>query len=1050
MKKQILLKLLQMHGGFLALCFLAGVSQSLAQTSTVSGTVKDAIGEGLPGVNVVVKGTTKGTVTDVEGKYSLGEVSATDVLVFSSVGYSPQEIVVGNQSTIDITLQEDIQALSEIVVTGYATERVVDLTGAVAVVDLEPIKNTSSGNPMQALQGRVAGLYVEKNGTPTGENSRILIRGVNTLGNNDPLYIIDGVPTKRPEVFQSLNPSSIESVQVLKDASAASIYGSRASNGVIVVTTKDGRSRTGERLNIEFNSNFSIQTEKPQRIDMLNAESRGRALWQGAVNDGTDPLVHEALYTYDWNGDYNNPVLNRVNVQPFVGGDPLVPVGDTDWQDETYETGYVTSNDLTVSAGNENSALLVNLGYIKNTGIMKYTDYERYSARINANTTFFNDKLRMGANSELATSNQTLTASDLGGAATPGLAITLAPTIPVFRTDGEFAGPVGAGYSDRNNPVHMQYINRWDNNNKSFVFGNAYAEIEPIRNLVFRTNFGVDYSTTLFKNIEIAFQEGFLGRDVNSLARNTSRLLSLTWSNTLRYEFEFGQSRVNVLAGVEAIRNDFEEFGAFREGFASQMEDFFYLDAGTGRSTNFGRASGSRLLSQFGKISYALADKYLASVTLRRDGSSRFGEENQFGIFPAATVGWRIVNEAFMQDISIVSDLKLRAGVGRVGNQDIGDVARFGLFEPRYGNIDGPYTNIGTAYDLEGNDTGTLPSGFVSVQGENLALKWESTEELNIGVDFGFVDDKIYGSFDYFTRETTDILIQPPIAAAIGEGKIRWVNGATKENKGFEFVLGYRDTRGDFSYSINGNLSRFSDKITELPEEVRTAYPGNVEKTILGHSELSLFGYVTDGLFQNQAEVDAHASQVGAGPGRIRYVDLNNDGVINALDQDWLGTILPKFEYGIRVDLTYKSFDFSLFGSGIAGRSGVDPYNALNNRLDVRENSGPGVLDAWTPQNTNSSRPMLSLTDANNERRSSDYFIISTSYFKMRNMQLGYTFPEGALETVRIDHLRLYLMGENLFWFKNDQFEGPDPEYTSFGTIPIPTTFTFGLNVIFN
>ncbi|MDW7695842.1 TonB-dependent receptor [Flammeovirgaceae bacterium SG7u.111] len=1024
---------------------------------TVKGVVTADDGSPIPGVSVLVKGTARGTVTDLDGNFAL-QVDPSATLVFSYVGMLAQEVEVGSQTEINISLVEDISQLEEVVVTGYTAERQVDVTGAVAVVDLKPIKNNSSGNPMQALQGQVAGLLVEKTGTPTGGNSRILIRGVNTLGNNDPLYVIDGVPTKRSEVFQSLSPSTIQSVQVLKDASAASIYGSRASNGVIVVTTKDGISKSGDKVSVAFNSTFSIQNTKAQRLDMLNAEDRGRALWQGSVNDGTDPAEHSAIYTYDWNNDFNNPVLNSVTVQPFVGGDPNVPVGDTDWQDATYETGYVTANDLTLTAGNDKSGLLINLGYVNNSGVLVHTGYERYSARINANTKFLDDKVKIGVNSQFVTSNETLESNDLGGAPVPFLAITLAPTIPVYTADGEFAGPVGAGYSDRNNPAHMQYINRWDNTNRKSLFANAYVQIEPIENLIFKSNIGIDYSNVSMKDINVTFQEGFLGRDVNSLNRTNSDFLGLTWSNTLQYEVELGRSRINVLAGVEAIWNDSEEFGAYREGFAQQTEDFFYISSGTGRNTNFGRATGSRLLAQFGKVNYIFDDKYLASVTLRRDGSSRFGEDNKYGFFPAATVGWRVINEPFMQNMTAVSNLKLRAGVGRVGNQEIGDVARLGLYEPRYGtrfnngvDFPGQWLNVGTAYDLGGVNSGSLPSGFVSVQGANSDLKWETTEEVNVGVEFGFWNDKLIGSFDYFTRETYDILLQPPLASAVGEGKIKWVNGATKTNKGWEFVLNYRNTLDNgISYGINGNLSRYRDKITQLPEEVRTAFPGNSEKTILGQSELSIFGYKTDGLFQNQAEVDAHAEQVGAGVGRIKYVDLNNDGVINALDQDYLGTTLPGFEYGIRIDLAYKNFDFSVFGSGVGGRSGFEPYIFWNNFLRVRENMGSGVLDAWTPQNMDSDIPMLTLVDVNNETRTSDYFNINTSYFKLRNIQLGYSFPTNMLQPIHLESLRVFVMGENLMWIKSKDYQGADPEVSNFDLIPVPTSFTFGVNAVFN
>jgi TonB-linked SusC/RagA family outer membrane protein len=1052
MKKRILPKHRYLAGCLLALWLVT--AQTYGQTQ-ITGTVREKAGESLVGVNVLVKGTSNGTITDAQGGYSI-TASPDDILVFSFVGYISQEVNVGSRTTVDIELDPDITTLQEIVVTGYSGEKRADLIGAVAVVDMTPITNNATGNPMQSLQGRVAGLYIEKSGgSPNGENSRILIRGSNTLGNTDPLYVIDGVPTKRPEVFQSLPPGSIESVQVLKDASAASIYGSRASNGVIIVTTKNGRTTSGESLSITINSNVSLLTTKPQQLDMLNAEERGRALWQGAVNDRTQP--NSAIYTFDWNGDFDNPVLNRVNINPFVGGDPLVPAADTDWQDESYDEATLSSHDVTISAGSENSALLINFGTVKNTGTFKYTDFERYSARINASTSFFNKMVRIGVNSEFASSNETLVSSDLGNSANTNQAVTLAPTIPVYRTDGEFAGPVGAGYSDRNNPVGMQYRNRWDNTGKSFLFGNVYFELEPIKDLVYRSNAGLDYSNTDIKNIELAFQEGFLGRSVNSLARNTTKLVSITWSNTLSYTKKIGKSNFNFLVGIEAIKTDQDGFGAFRENFSSQTEDFFYIDAGSGRNVTSGTATGNRLLSQFGKISYAFADKYLASVTLRRDGSSRFGEENKYGFFPAFNVGWRIANEDFMKDVKFVTDLKLRAGYGRVGNQDIGDVARFGLYEPRYGTLfnngvgfPGQWLNIGTAYDLAGADGGALPSGFVSVQAPNLGLKWEQTSEFNVGIDFSFMDDRLYGSFDYFTRETTDILIQPPVAATVGEGKLRWVNGATKENKGFEIVLGYRNQAGPLTYSVSGNLASFKDKITELPEEVRTAYPGNQEKTIIGHSQLSLFGYKTDGLFQNQAEVNAHANQVGKGIGRIRYRDLNGDGNIDALDQDWLGTILPAFEYGIRIDLAYKNFDLSLFGSGISGRSGVDPYNALQNRLFVNQNNGKGVLDAWTPQNTGSKRPMLSLVDANNEGRNSDFFIVNTSYFKMRNIQLGYTLPTDLLSKARIQSLRVFVMGDNLFWFKAKEYEIKDPELQGLNQIPVPTSYTLGVNLTLN
>jgi TonB-linked SusC/RagA family outer membrane protein len=1034
---------------------------AFAQKVTVTGTIIDATGQGLPGVTIVEKGTANGAITNLDGLYSISVESAA-VLQFSFIGMKAQEIAVAGQSTVNLTMEDETIGLEQVVVTGYSSQKKADLTGAIEVVEMESIENVSlsSGNPMQALQGRVPGLYIEKSGSPSGTNSRILIRGVNTLGDNNPLYIIDGVPTKRPEVFQNLSAGSIVSVQVLKDASASSIYGSRASNGVVIVTTKNGSKQDGG-VKVQFNSNVSVQNEKQQRFDMVNAVDRGRALWQASVNDGVDPASgYGEIYNFDWNNDYNNPVLNNVSVQPYVGGDTNVPAGDTDWQDETYGTGTVINNEITVSGGTDKSSMLMNVGYLKNTGMLKYTNYDRITARLNAQTKMFDGKLRTGMNVQVVSSNETLETPDLGSAPTPGLAVTLAPTIPVYTNTGEYAGPIGSGYSDRNNPVHMQYINRWDNTNRSYIFGNVYAEIDIIKNLVFRTNVGVDYSMVKDKDIEPTFTEGFIARSVNNMTEYSSDFASVTWSNTVSYKFELDRSRFNVMLGLESVADDFKDVTAYKEGFATQTEDFFVLSAGTSNGNSFGSATNSRLLSQFGKIDYNFADKYLASFTLRRDGSSRFGEENRYGYFPAATFGWRITEMDFMENVETFSNLKFRAGWGRVGNQDIGNFASLGLYEPRYGamasQVSGishqdffdQFWNVGSAYDLNGANSGNLPSGFVSVQAGNPALRWETTEEFNFGLDFGLFDSKIVGSFDYFTRKTKDILIQPPVASAVGEGQLQWLNGATKKNNGWEIAATYfSDRKKDFSYNVTASASHFADKITELPEEVRTAYPGNAEQDIVGHSELSIFGYVTDGLFQNQAEVDAHATQVGAGLGRIRYKDLNGDDKIDALDQDFIGTLLPKLEYGLKFEMNYKNFDFSVFGSGVAGRTGFDNYIFLNDFIRGRDNVGPGVFDAWTSQNTNSSVPALTLSDSNNETRTSDYLFVNNSYFKLRNLQLGYTFPASISNKIKMEKLRVYFMADNLFWISSSDFKGPDPERTNMSAIPVPTTLSFGVNV---
>lgn len=1045
---------------FLLVFFLGiSVASAFAQVK-ITGVVTDASNQStIPGVSIVVKGTTNGTMTDIDGKYTL-DIDAKAILVFSYIGFTSQEIPVMGKTIINVSLSPEAQLLDQLIVTGYSSQKKVDVTGAISVVEMKKIasQSLSSGNVMQALQGNVAGLYVTKSGNPSGASDQILIRGVNTLGDTHPLYIIDGVPTTRAEVFAAINPGAIESVQVLKDASASSIYGSRAANGVIIVTTKTSAKKDG-KVNLTFNTNLSVLSEKKERYTMLSSLDRGKVLWQACVNDHTDPTAaYGDIYAYTWNGDYNNPVLNSVAVKPFVGGDPNFPAGNTDWQDASYKKGYVTNSDLTLTAGNENAFVMANFGYLKNTGMLVYTNYDRINGKLNSNFKMFNGKLKFGINSQFSSSNETGATPDVGTAPTPGLAVSLAPTIPLYGLDGTYGGPIGGGYSDRNNPVLMQDKNQWDNSHNSMIFGNAYAEWEILDKLVFRSSIGMDYNAFSQKNIEQKINNGFVTRSTNSMAMSTSDYLSLAFTNTLNYNFKTGEHNFDVLAGVESVEINVENITSTAYDFAVETEQYFVLGAASGQRTTTGANTGSSLLSQFGKIGYSYSDLLLASVTLRRDGSSRFGSDTRYGIFPAATVGLRLNNFAFLKDKKEITNLKVRAGYGEVGNQSIGDLAQFGLYEARYGPTMNTYSagffeqyyNVGTAYDINGVNTGTLPSGFVSIQAANPNLKWESTKEINLGVDFGFLKNKLVGSFDYFKRTTDNILIKPPIASAIGEGQQKWLNGATKDNHGWELSLGYQDeTQSGLTYAVSTNFGAFKDKITKLPEEVQAGYPGLPGNTILGHSQYEVFGYQSAGIFQNQDEVDKWPTQIGAAPGRIKYVDLNGDGTVNSLDQDWIGTTLPKLEYGLRINLGYKNFDFSAFGSGVAGRKGVDAYIYYNNFVESRENAAPGTLDAWTPTNTGTDIPAATIVDNNNEKRLSDYLLRSNSYFKLRNLQLGYSIPAEIIKKAGMSQLRVYFQGENLFWITPKGYIGADPERTDINRIPVPTSYSFGVSASF-
>lgn len=1045
---------------FLMVLFLGiSVASAFAQIK-ISGTVTDVSNQStVPGVNIVVKGTTIGTVTDIDGKYTIS-VDNRSVLVFSYIGFASQEIAVLGKTTIDVKMSPVAQLLDQLIVTGYSSQKKADVTGAISVVEMKKIASLSlsSGNVMQALQGNVPGLYVTKSGNPSGASDQILIRGVNTLGDTKPLYIIDGVPTTRPEVFAAINPGSIESVQVLKDASASSIYGSRAANGVIIVTTKTSTKNNG-KVNLTFNTNLSVLSEKQERYEMLGSLDRGKVLWQACVNDRTDPAAaYGDIYAYSWNGDYNNPVLNSVALQPFVGGDPNMPTGNTDWQDVSYQKGIVTNSDLTLTAGDDNAFVMANFGYLKNTGMLVYTDYDRINGKINSNFKLFNGKLKLGVNSQFSSSNETAACQDIGSAWTPGLAVSLAPTIPLYGLDGTYGGPLGGGYSDRNNPVLMQDKNQWDNSHNTMLFGNAFADWKILRNLTFRSSIGIDYNAYKMKNIEPKIYNGFVTRTTNSLIESTSDYLSMAFTNTLNYNLKYGENNFDILVGTESVESDMKNVSATAYDFAVETEAYFVLGAASGQRTNTGFNTGSSLLSQFGKIGYSYSDLVLASATLRRDGSSRFGSDTRYGFFPSATVGLRLNNFSFLKDVKSISNLKVRAGYGEVGNQSIGDLAQFGLYEARYGpslNAYSPgffeqYYNIGTAYDINGVNTGTLPSGFVSIQAANAALKWESTKEINLGVDFGFLRNKIVGSFDYFARTTDNILIKPPIASVLGEGQQKWLNGATKENHGWELSLGYQDeTKSGLTYAVSTNFGASKDKITKLPEEVVAGYKGLPGNTILGHSQYEEFGYKADGIFQNEAEVDAWPTQIGAAPGRIKYKDLNNDGVVNSLDQDWIGTYLPKLEYGVRVNLGYKNFDFSVFGSGVTGRKGVDAYIYYNNFVESRENAAPGTLDAWTVTNTGSEIPAATIVDNNNEKRMSDYLLRNNSYFKVRNLQIGYNLPEDIIKKSGMSQLRVYFQGENLFWITPKGYIGSDPERTSIDRIPVPTSYSLGLSASF-
>ena len=1026
-------------------CCLFCALPFMAQTKNVSGVVlSQTDSEPIIGANIVVQGAGTGTVSDLDGSFSI-DVEPGAVLEVSYIGFITQEVLVGKRSDIKVFLAEDTQMLDQVVVTGYTTQRKADLTGTVAVVDMDEIRNVPENNPIKALQGRVPGMQITADGSPSGA-ATIRIRGIGTLNNNDPLFVIDGVPTRGG--MHELNPNDIENIQVLKDASAASIYGSRAANGVIIITTKKG-----EKGNLRLNfDTYVTQSFYTNRLDVMNAQEYGQTLWLATVNSSEDPNLNNIGYQYDWGYDVNGrPQLYNMWLPQYLDADKTMLTSDTDWFDAVSRNGLQQSYNLSLSNGTERGDYFFSLGYLGNEGILQYTSFERFSARMNSSYELIDDILTIGENFTMNRTSEV----QIPDANILDMALKALPLIRVHTVDGQGWGGPTAGMNDRHNPARLLYDNKDNKYAYWRLFGNAYINIQPIKGLNIRSNFGLDYTNYYKRDMVHSYTSGMLHNDLNSVTLGESYATKWTWSNTANYVKSIGRHDIDVLVGMEMYKEETIDFSAYKDGFLVETPEQMWPNMGIGTSNVTGAASGYALLSYFGKVNYAYADRYLASVTLRYDGSSRFGENNRFGTFPAFSLGWRISEEAFMQNAkSWLSDLKLRFAWGQTGNQETSNTAVHTLYVTDYGVGDPTWSSLaGTSYDLTGKGGETLPSGYKKIQQGNPDLKWETTTQTNIGLDFGFFDQRLYGSAEYYIKVTDDILVQPPYLGVIGEGGYTWYNGASMENKGWEVSLGWRDeTAFGLSYGISGNISGYRNKVTKLPADVENAYGGNGKgDNILGHPINSFYGYIADGLFRSEEEVLEHATQNGGeGVGRIRYRDIKQDGKIDEDDRTWIGSPHPDFTYGLNIDLAYKGFDLNVLFYGVqnvdvntyAVKSETD-FWSIN---DVRSNKGTRLLNAWSVDNPDSDIPAVTALNANDEGRLSTYFIEDGSFLKLRNLQLGYTLPQQMTRKIFIEKLRVYVSGQNLFTIKSKSFTGVDPENAAFG-YPIPTTFTVGLNL---
>lgn len=993
-----------------------------AQNITVHGKVlSKSGGEPLIGASVLCESTQTGASTDIDGNFTIS-VPEGATLKFSYIGFNPTEAKATPEMTIH--LGENSEVLDDVVVVGYQIVRKADLTGAVSVMDMKEPLSENSGNIMSSMAGRLPGVNVVPDAAPGGTGT-IRVRGMSTANSsNDPLYIIDGVPTDN---INCINPSDIESMQVLKDAASASIYGSRAANGVVVITTKQGK---GDRMTVNVNYSTNIQTIA-NRYEMLDANQWGIAYWAASKNSNITPS--HVLY-----GNGETPVL-----QPYVAGNTNYPTTNTDWQDQVYRTAWTNNLTASISNNTDKSSVMLSLNYINQDGNIRETFYERYSARINSRYDF-NKYISVGENLMLAhwKNRGVDVAGDRG---VPFTAMSQHPALPVRGLDGSWARPLELIASDLTNPVQL-IENAKDNDYSSWrILGNAYLELKPIEGLSLKTNIGIEHSQYFNHTLGRTVNPG----DVNSVSSVYGQGDTWTWTNTANYNKTFADKHhLTVLLGTESISYTFRDLSASREGYAFEDPDYMQIGAGTGTRSNGGGKTQWSVFSLFGKVDYNYADRYLASFTIRRDENSRFAKGYRAGIFPAFSLAWRPTQEEFFPQNNVLSDLKVRYSWGQNGNANIPSLY------PAYSTY---IFNTGNgAYDISGTNSSTT-SGITLSSTGNPELKWETTYQHNIGADFQFFSGALGLSADYYIKKTKDMLTIPPALDVAGENAAMWLNTGSMENKGWEIALSYNSpSYGDFSWNGSINVAQYKNKLLELNS--RQNFIGGDQRLIPGQPMGVYYGYVCDGIFQNEVEVANHATQTGAAPGRLIYRDLDGNGVIDDNDRCIIGDPNPDLSMGLNLTFRYKDFSLDMF---FAGDFGFDIQNHMKRQLlsmnygNLSTNRGVEILNAWTPTNTDTDIPALSLTDDNNESRFSSYYVENGSYMKMKYLKLSYALPKNLIKKIGASNLEVYGQVENVFTLTS--YTGLDPEILpgeygariDNGAYPRPRTFTVGVNFQF-
>jgi TonB-linked SusC/RagA family outer membrane protein len=1019
-----------------------------AQERTITGKVT-AQGEGpLPGVNVTVQGTTIGAITVLDGSYSLKVPGSASVLIFSSVGYSTKQVVVGAQNVIDMILQSDVTALSEVVVTGYTTQRRKDLTGSVGTVASAELTAVPVPNVSNALQGRSAGVTVIGSGQP-GTTASVRIRGFSSFQANDPLYVVDGIPTQD---ISSMNPNDVESISVLKDAGAASIYGSRASNGVIIVTTKKGNK--GTKVTYSMYTGISDPGKGP--TNLCNTQEYADLQWLVYKNDGVV---------------INNPVYGlSTNPSPTLPG----WAANTNWYKAMTRTAVKQNHDLTLSGGTDNAKFFGAIGVNDDNGIILYNYSKKYTTRFNSEFNFLNNHVKVGENFAFAYGSTNSVANLNESSPIQMGSYRSQPIIPVVIPAGEtIAGlahnyipgdwggtGIANGLGQAGNEVAVLTRAKDNPNWNINLIGSAFADVKILQGLNFRSTVGGQWSDYYYSNYTFATYEGSENTATPSLNEGAGFNNNWTWTNTLTLDKTFGQHKILVVAGYESNKLDMgRSLNGTAAGYFTDDPNYRTLTDGakiTNAASYFN--TPTTLISQFARADYSLMDRYMLSATVRRDGSSKFGETNRYGIFPSFSAGWRISEEPFFKGISFINDLKLRGSYGEMGNQLAVDPNN-----QFYAYGGDPSTSY---YDINGTMTSSA-QGFHTVRIGNPDAKWETNITTDIGIETSFLNSKFGIKADWYNKKTKDLLYNPELPATAGAATPPYINIAAMTNTGLDLELSFKDKWGDLGFDGSIVGTTYKNNIDKIAEGVNFfdagggSRIGSFNRNEVGHSMSEFFGYKVIGLFQSAADVASSPTQDGAAPGLFKYQDTNGDGKIDATDRVFIGNPLPKFTYGVNLAFTYKNFDLTAF---LQGSQGNDIFNWNTWWIDfwpsfAGQKSKELLYDSWTPTNTNTTVPKAtSLSNFSTNTQSTSYYVENGSYARLKNLQLGYTLPESLLSKIYVKSLRVYIQTVNLFTIT--KYTGLDPEIDTqsgndqirgvdYGNYPTVRQYIIGLNLSF-